>query len=250
MSRYVRLSQTQPLFLVERDVTEFIPTVEDISIVEKSVNHMFLIDRSGSMSAVLPKLGDDLVARLKELPNGDSVSFGWFSGEGDYHFVIKGFKISEGNDFKILEDIIRRNLSPRGCTCFSEILFDVNQVIEDLLPFGNLFSLFFFTDGYPVVSNYTQEIINIQKAIEKVSGKISTALLVGYGEYYNRELLSQMSEWFGGSMVHNSELKDLRYHIESFILDSHENSGKVDISLDSNPTQGIVFSLNGRSTLS
>jgi hypothetical protein len=246
-ARYVRLSQTTPLFLVEQDVTPFLPVKDETPLGEKKVNHIFIVDVSGSMTHALPQLANDLVDKVKELPNGDTVTLGWFSSEGDYRFVIKGFKITGGDDFKVLEDTIRKNLHPRGCTCFSEILTDTYQVVEDLSAFGTDFALFFFTDGYPVVSNYAKEIVNLQKAIERVRGKIATALLVGYGNYYNRDLMTQMADWFGGSLVHSADMKDFRYHIEAFLADGHENDGRVEINIGSpSLAYDTVFSLSNR----
>lgn len=239
--RYIRVSND--LFLVAQDVVK--KNTKEVQ-VPRGLNHIFIYDRSGSMYGVLDQLCEDLKERLRTVPSGDTVTLGWFSGEGDFNFVLKGFKITGQADYKTLDKVIDQNNTTRGCTCFSEILQDTNTVVKDLSALNNNFALCFFTDGYPVVSNYSKEIAAIDKAIKAVAGKVTSSLMVGYGNYYNKELMSDMASKFGGSLIHSSDLKSFPTVLQSFMEKARENEDKVLVELHALPhADGAVFSLVG-----
>lgn len=198
----------------------YLPIKDDLNIVfqeikqkkkvkkKEPVNHIWIYDRSGSMYFNLPELTKQIIAMSKTLPKGDTLTLGWFSSEGQFNYMLKGFKITDSADYDSVEEIVRANSSVVGLTCFSEILTDAENVIDDLSVISKKFSLHFFTDGYPVVSNYNREITNIFKAIEKINGKVTTAMIVGYGNYYNKELMTQMAEKLGALLIHSSAIPE------------------------------------------
>ena len=235
------LEITKKVYLVEQEFSN-----KTVKKTPEAINHIYIIDRSGSMSYMLRDLGEDLIKQIKTLPIGDTVTFGWFSGEGDYRFVLKGFNINKEKDFGTLEKVIRDNLTSRGTTCFSEILKDTSSVVEDLSSFGNAYSLCFLTDGFPIVSNYNREIESIFSAINNLSGKIDSALLVGYGNYYNKELMSDMAEKFGGSLIHSNDLPAFNYQLTNFINDSRENAPKIEVDLAMIPLYSLAFNIAGK----
>jgi hypothetical protein len=208
---------------------KYVPITEELCIVEQeikvkktvtkkgSVNHLWIYDRSGSMSWMLPELTKQLITLSKTLPKGDALSLGWFSSEGDFNWVFKGFKITEKSDYKALENAIKANSSSRGCTCFSEILNDTDNVINDLSVISKTFCLHFFTDGYPVVSNYKKEVESIFAGIKKIKGKILTGMLIGYGNYFNRELMTEMAEKLGAMLISSSEISEYSNSITKLI---------------------------------
>jgi len=181
--RYFKIKKN--LFLVEQEIPG-----TGLPIVKNPINHIWIYDRSGSMHYDLPALAKDLIYKAKEIPKGDTLSIGWFSSEGQHNFILKGFKITDDADYKILENVINKNKSSIGCTCFSEVLDDSNILLEDLAVISDKFSLMFFSDGYPVVRNYSKEIKAIHAAIAKLEGKITSSCMIGYGNYYNRELMN------------------------------------------------------------
>lgn len=173
------------------------------------VNHIYVYDRSGSMYYYLPKLCKQMVDMAKKIPNGDFLTIGWYSSEGgEFEWIVKGFKIIDTSDYALLEKIIMSNSSSKGCTCFSEILLDTEKVINDLSNNSKNFALHLLTDGYPCVSNYNKEIENIFKAIDLIKGKINCSVITGFGEYYNKELLLQMSEKLGAILIHTSQIEE------------------------------------------
>lgn len=240
-SSYVKISEK--LYLTEYNVVE----EEKKKKPEKreAVNHIWIYDRSGSMYGLLSRLIDDLIVRVKNIPVGDTITIGYFSSEGQRNFILKGFKVTEERDYTLLEKALRTNSSTLGCTCFSEILHDTKQVVEDLQIFSSKFALCFFTDGYPVVSNYSKEITEIHKAVEGLSSKVTASLLVGYGDYYNKSLMAEMAEKIGGSLTHSANLPSFSISLDAF-LGTAQESKRVTVPLKTEVTKDTtVFNVNG-----
>ena len=194
---YVKISDN--LYVTEQSVKN------DNVVEERSpVNHIWIYDRSGSMWGMLGELTEQLITLSRQIPMGDTLSIGWFSGNGQNNFILKGFKISSESDYDVLENAIRKNNTTVGLTCFSEILEETSTVIEDLSVFSDTFSLHFFTDGYPNTDTSTK----IFNAIEKIDGKIGSAMLVGYGYYYHKELMTKMAEKLGAMLIHSSMIPE------------------------------------------
>lgn len=237
-SRSIQVSSN--LYLVN-----YCAELKEISPVKERVNHIWIYDRSGSMCGLLPNLIEDLIVRSKKIPQGDTLTLGWFSGEGQYNFIIKGFKITDDADFEMLEHVLRKNNTTLSTTCFSEILEANNQNLIDLSFFSTKFSVCLFTDGYPVVSHYKKEVDRIFAAIENSAGKVTSALLVGYGDYYNKTLMSQMAEKFGGSLIHASDLSSFSVALDAFV-NAAETARRIPIQIDEKITDdAVVFSLAG-----
>lgn len=229
-------------------VQEEITILEPSTLKEKeSTNHILIYDRSGSMYGLLPKLTEDLIDRMKLIPVNDTVTIGYFSGEGQYNFILKGFKVTESKDYFLLEKAIRANSTAIGLTCFSEILKETSEtIIKDLSIFSNRFALTFFTDGQPVCNNYTKEIADIEDVISKLNNQITVGLLVGYGNYYNKELMTKMAEGLGGSLTHSSDLPTFNIALTNFITDSQDTENKIKIEVKDR-VGNIYFSINGNS---
>ena len=236
--RYYTIKEN--LFLVE----QVIPGT-DAPDIPDPVNHIWIYDRSYSMGYDLPALAKDLIYKAKDIPRGDTLSLGWFSSEGAFNFILKGFRVVDGVDYKILENAINKNKTPVGCTCFSEILDSTEGVIEDLSVISDKFSLMFFTDGYPVVRNYVKEIEAIYTAVGKLEGKVTSSCMIGYGDYYNRELMMEMAERLGGSLIHSNDLPQFSIALDDLIKNAGSTIVKVPVAFpEAQPTQDIIFSLN------
>lgn len=237
--RYLQIKKN--LYLIEQFVN-----AQQSQKTHGALNHIWIYDRSGSMSGVMSQLCDDLIRKAKEIPVGDSLTLGWFSGRNEFNFMLKGFKITEKRDYKILEQTINKTRSTVGMTCFSEILVDTDTVIKDLSAISKNFALCFFSDGYPTVGPYEREQKDIFGAINKIAGRVASSLLVGYGDYYNKELMSQMAERFGGSMIHSENLPAFSIALDNFTKDARENGSKVSVQLEAMPGKDpLVFGING-----
>jgi len=212
---------------------------------KEPTNHIWIYDRSGSMYSLLPNLIEDLIKRAKEIPIGDTLTLGWFSSEGQRNFIIKGFRITDKKDHALLESALRQNNYTLGMTCFSEILTDTDQVITDISFLSKQFALAFFTDGYPVVSDYQKEIAVIHSAINKISSRLTSALLIGYGNYYNKVLMSEMAAKVGGSLTHAANLSNFSVALNAFVGNS-ESTKKYPIKIEETVNDNtLVFNLNG-----
>ena len=135
-------------------------SVKNDKVIEtrNAVNHIWIYDRSGSMYGALKNLTNQLIELSKKIPKGDTLTIGWFSSEGQRNFMLKGFKISDDADYALLEKTIRNNSTTVGMTCFSEIIGDTKQVIDDLSVFSDTFSFHFFLRievvGYFIFKNF------------------------------------------------------------------------------------------------
>ena len=232
------------LYLVEQQIKN--PFYSPTQAKKEPTNHIWLIDRSGSMYSLLSSLIKDVIARAKQIPNGDTITLGWFSGEGQKNFVLKGFKVTEAQDYTLLEKALNQINSTVGLTCFSEILHDTDTVIKDLTIFSSNFALCLFTDGFPVVSSYNKEIESIFSAVKKLESKVTASLLVGYGDYYNKTLMSDMAERIGGSLTHAENLNKFSISLEGFIK-GVESVKKYFVELEHKVSkESIVFNINDK----
>jgi hypothetical protein len=167
------------------------------------VNHYLVFDRSGSMGLTLSKLIDNVLFVQKTIPFGDSLSIAWFSGEGQYEWLLKAHIV--GPDTSVfLMALLNQYRSTVGMTCFSEVLNDMKAVVKVTSLLSEYHSLMFFTDGFPVVRNLKKETENISAALSQLP--ITQALFVGYGSYYNKEFMARMAEAVNGSVVSASDI--------------------------------------------
>lgn len=192
-------------------------------------NHIWIEDISGSTVGFIRKLGQDLMDKVNNLPNGDFLTYCVFSSKGEYRVVLKGVEVTVNSRAGIRETI-DRNSHATNMTCFSEVLSEVAKIVPDLVAFSKRFSLMFFTDGYPVPDSVGERKA-IEKAIRKINGLLSKVMLVGYGDYYNRELLGQMALWFGGSLIHSEEMQYFSVSMDKFVKESVNAVDRVSVKL-------------------
>lgn len=167
------------------------------------MHRVAIIDASGSMGASMHTLADDMTEWLTHVPDNDYVSIAWFSGEGQHDWFVRNAQVNPGTR-AMLQGLVRTNLYPRNTTCFSECLTTLaNVVAENPLPA----QMTFFTDGYPVVSNYKAEEAAIFKAINQVAHQLTRTVLIGYRNH-NVSLMARMAQQLGGQMIHSTWLHD------------------------------------------
>ena len=206
-----------------------------------SVNHIAIFDRSGSMHNLLRQVGDDLIRVSSVLNKGDSISIAYFSGQGQHRFIIKGFQITDDKSIKRVEEVVRANLNSIGLTCFSEVLHDTVKTVEELKTMfpENSMCMEFLTDGQPVPDT-TQERNSIFSALAKLKPVIGDSLFVGYGPYYNYQLLSKMATELGGNCVHTDDVSDFGRNTE-IIVRTGRSSRKIVIDLSDEKDVVLVF---------
>ena len=184
------------------------PAESEKTQVSQRKHHIWVVDQSGSMGYYTQQVADDMCTHLKEVPSGDFMTVGYFSGVGDYRWFVKGTRVVDQRDYDAVAKIIQSNARSRNTTCFSEILANVPTVIADVAPLVDTVELVFLTDGYPVVPSYDREKKAIFNAIKDIKGQISSGLLVGYSDGYNRQLMTEMAQALGATLQHADEIRD------------------------------------------
>lgn len=240
---YAKLSPS--LFLSEKPVN----SVAKTKALPEPTNHIWEIDRSGSMGSLLPSLVRDLKAKARELRAGDTLSLGWFSGEGQNNFVLKGFRIAGEADLKVLDTAFDNLARTVGLTCFSEILESTEQVCRDVSIFGTRYAFMLFTDGYPVVSNYSREVERIGAAVDKLKATLTSSLIVGYGDYYNKELLVDVARRIGGALIHSSALPHFGLALQAWVRDQQGIGNRVAVSCREFGADTQFFTIQGENVV-
>ena len=236
--RYVTVRDN--LYLVAQHVP-----LQTQAVQEQPLHHILLLDRSGSMTWTIDALVTHVTERILSLPGGDYVSVGYFSGEGEYRFVLKGLCIAndEQNRQTIprLMDTLRHTLNT---TCFSEILQETLLTLDELQALTPSVTLTLFTDGCPVVRNLQHEHGAIRSVLDELAPHLTSALLVGYGGYYNKALMAEMAERLGGTLAHAETIPTFAVSLEQFVTTARTSRRKMAVVLDAIPTHQ-PFSING-----
>ena len=175
------------------------------SVIVNQLHHIHILDRSGSMSTQIHNLIDNVQETIKHINDNDLISIIWFSSPGQYRTLIKGAKKTDGLD-KLL-DTLRSTLST---TCFSDPLKEAQIIVNELVTLCPNISITLFTDGCPVIPWSIQEeekrIFNI---LNDIKDKILAFNTIGFGNWYNKDLLTNMaatSEY--GTFFHSSKIDE------------------------------------------
>jgi hypothetical protein len=212
----------------------------DEKLVQPTVNHILVIDCSGSMSWDLPKIREQLKLKLpKLLSDNDTVSIIWFSGKGECGVLVEGEVVKGLKDLSDLNRSIDRWLKPVGLTGFKEPIALVGGLVDRLSKKNsNQNSLFFLTDGQD--NQWSAK--DILGEIDMISPKLSAATFVEYGYYCNRKLMADMAERSGGSLVFS---EDFDRYSPAFDASISRRIGKpkVNKTLPVDPYGGFAFSV-------
>lgn len=194
-------------------LSEVTPVTESkIERVETpSINHVFVIDVSGSMYDTLPKMRTHLKARIPELiSENDTLSIIWFASSGQCGKLKDMVKVTNLSDIKELNSDIDRYLTPKGCTAFLDPLVLTNELIGKVKTNEGLWSFVFLSDGGNNDSPWNEVI----KQLEELQPKLSSATIVEYGYYCDSDKLTEMAETLGGSKIFEEDFDDYEVDIE------------------------------------
>ena len=152
-------------------------------------HYIQIIDRSWSMSYNLNSLLDSVLASTKLMTTQDKVSILWFSGEGQYGTALSNMNPHDS----AIESMLQAMRSPIGLTCYSEVIDDIDRTLTaTTLPTEATF----FTDGSPVVNwSAQEEAARVKAKLAKLTN-LSCVNVVGFGNYYNQDLLKAMIDDF------------------------------------------------------
>lgn len=179
---------------------------QEEAVKEINQRHNVLIfDRSGSMTGSLSRLIENMKRVIDYIPENDYISILWFSGEGQYKTIVKGAR--RGEELKKLLDNVNHTV---GCTCFSQVLQEVADIISEMKVICDNFIVTMFTDGEAVVNwGDREEYDRAKKIVNGFSSDILAFNTVGYGNYYNQQFLKDLAEMTQyGVMVHSSKIDE------------------------------------------
>ena len=214
---------------------------ENVEIKETPVNHVMVIDCSGSMSYDLPKIRKQLKNKLPSLvKEQDTVSLVWFSGKGEFGRLVDRVKVQNITDFERLNTAVERWLKPVGCTGFVEPLQSVKELINEE---NGTYSMMFITDGYDNEWNHNQ----IIEATKELAPLLAVATFVEYGYYCNHNLLEEMASEIGGSVVFAENFDSYDPIFDNVISNKNISSKKIEIEVD-NPMFDFVYSVSENGT--
>lgn len=212
--------------------------------VEMPVNHIVVIDCSGSMHGELPRIREQLKLKLpKLLSEKDTVSIVWFSGRGQFGALLEGERVSSLTDLSAVNKAIDRWLSPQGLTGFKEPLEEVAALAGRLAKKapGASTSLFFMSDG---CDNQWGR-ADIMKAVEKAAGAVSSTTVVEYGFYADRPLLAAMAEKSGGVLIFADAFDKYAPAFEAAMQKKVTGAKRVEVKVAGDPVYGFAFSVSG-----
>lgn len=185
--------------------------IEAVKPVEQSVNHVFVVDVSGSMYDALPKMRQHIKSKLALLVKPkDTVSIIYFSSKSQYGVVFEGEKINGLSDLSNLHKAVDKFLQTLGLTGFVEPIQEAMDVAKRLNHNGNINSFIFMTDGYDNQWGKA-EIINKAKLLPKFFASIS---FIEYGWYCNRPLIAEMAQVSGGAHIFSEDYKTYEPTVE------------------------------------
>lgn len=180
----------------------------DIQSIE-AIHHIHVIDRSHSMTDEIDKLIDNVIETFNHISEKDLISVIWFSGHDECSILFKGATIHSK------DMIIKKLNSIRSCvgiTCFSEPIKKVEEVIMDLKDICDNFNVCFFTDGQVVTPwSETEEKERIFTSLQSIKDNHGLLALntIGYGNWYDEELLNKMTEYsVFGHFNHSNNIND------------------------------------------
>lgn len=226
------------LFLVAQ---EFDTSQAEEKPAEVPVNHVIVIDCSGSMWGDIPLIRDQLKRKVpKLLGDKDTLTIIWFSGRGQFGTLLEAEPIATLNDLQDVNKTIDRWLKPLGLTGFKEPLGEVSAVISRVSKKNsNPFSLFFMSDGCDNQWG-RQDILN---AAEKAASGLSSATFVEYGYYADRPMLTAMAEKTGGNLIFAKDFDSYSPMFEDSIQKKVSGAPRVEVDISGDAVGGFSFAM-------
>ena len=236
MKESVKLSEGY--YLVSQEVNSNV-TVE----VTKSVNHILVIDVSGSMSYDLPLIRTQLKNKLPNLmKDGDTVSIVWFSGNNESGILKEEIEVKSLKTLSDLNNAIDRWLQPVGLTAFHKPLVLVKEIIERIKKNrpNSINHLLFFTDGINNNCNWTDVIA----ALKNLENDLAASSFIEYGFYCNSESITEMAVTVGGSKISTSSFDEYEPIFDSVLSKSFTGGKKIAIDITDKYLYDFVFNVS------
>lgn len=206
------------------------------------INHIAVIDCSGSMYYDLPKIRQQLKNRIpKLLKKDDTLSIIWFSGRRQFGTLLEAEPVGSLTELQETHNAIDRYLRTVGLTGFKEPIEEAKRLIDRVSKKNkNPFALFFMSDGCDNQWN-RQEIL---KAVEGTAAGLSSATFVEYGYYADRPLLTAMAEKSGGTLIFSQDFNTYAPIFEGSLSKKVSGAPKIEVDIGGDPINGFAFSMD------
>lgn len=183
-------------FLCSQEVNN----ITQIAEAPKSVNHLVIIDVSGSMYYELPEIRKNLKNKISDMVKlNDSISIIWFSGKDEAGVLKEEVEVTSLKQLSDLNDAIDRFLKPIGLTAFAKPIELACEIIERIRVKNSesVFSLVFMSDGY----NNSCSWESVSNALNKIAPNLAYSTIIEYGFYCDSQRLTEMAEKLGGEKI-------------------------------------------------
>ena len=227
-------------FLVSKQVN-----VSDVVEVDKKINHIFVVDVSGSMYSELPLIRKQLKNKLATIMReGDTISIVWFSGRNDAGILKEEVEVKSLKTLEDLNTAIDRWLVPVGLTAFLKPLNLTKDLIERIKKNrpDSVFSLMFLTDGYNNDCSFT----DVLKTLDDLKTEISASTFVEYGYYADSQKLTQMASILGGEKISCDGFDEFEPLFDNRLSSSISSGKKISVEVPSSLYDFAFSSDNGQ----
>lgn len=203
---------------------------ENEVIANEPIHFVQMYDRSGSMSADLRKLTQNIKETLGTLDEGDFLSVLWYSGRGQNGVVIEGHRVTKTEgEIDYLSKLLDKNNTTIGSTMYSEVINEGARLIDKYSSFSKNAAISFFTDGGVNDERKSDVIATIEKLVQNPN--CMSFNTIGYGRYYDAEILKDMAAMSPqGQYFHNSKIEEyLDTYKEKVDMNKGFTSGSIEV---------------------
>lgn len=210
--------------------------------VEPPVNHILVIDCSGSMWNDLPKIREQLKKRIpKLLKKDDTLSIIWFSGRGQFGTLLEAEPVASLTELQEVNNAIDRYLRPVCLTGFKEPIQEAKKLIERVGKKNkNPFAMVFMSDGWDNQWGRPE----ILKAVEDTAGGLSSTTIVEYGNYADRNMLTNMAAKAGGTLIFAEDFDRYAPLLEATLSKKVSGAPRVEVKIAGDTVGGFAFALD------
>jgi hypothetical protein len=211
-----------------------VKTVTSVS----NLNHVYVVDCSGSMYSDLPKIRQHLKNIISLVPQpGDTFSVIWFSGRNQCGVVFENLPVDDAATLAVAHKAIDKYLVPSGLTSFVD---PIDLALTLSLKPGNLNNFIFMSDGYDNQSSRTK----ILERTAELSTVYHNVAFIEYGYYADREMLTAMAESVNGIHMFAEGMVNYEQVVESAIKSTARVS-TVDVNVNKRAKHAI-YQYNGQ----
>ena len=180
------------------------------TVTDAPTNHIIVVDCSGSMYGDIDKIRTHLKNKIPTMvKKDDTLTVIWFSGRNQFGVLFEGAEVHGLTDLTQINSTIDRYLTTVGLTGFKQPLEEVLAVINRMRSMQH--SMIFMSDGYD--NEWSKS--DIIKACTDLSDDLVSACFVEYGNYADHDMLLEMAESVGASLVQATEFSKYAFQLDN-----------------------------------